>query len=69
MYLEGGGYCADLEDCFQRSKTYLGSSTQWPLSMELNGFLSDNSAVNPDFYNWNIVKVMYCDGMVYSGDV
>ena len=69
VYLEGGGYCQDLSDCYQRSKTDLGSSKNWHSSVQLTGFLSDSETVNPDFYNWNIVLVMYCDGGVYSGNV
>jgi hypothetical protein len=32
------------------------------------GILSDKAADNPDFYNWNRVKVRYCDGGSFSGD-
>ena len=69
IHLEGGGWCKNESDCYERSKTDLGSSKNWLPSMALNGFLSDNSTVNPDFYNWNIIRVMYCDGGSFAGNV
>lgn len=27
------------------------------------------NVINPDFYNWNRVKVRYCDGASFTGDV
>ncbi|CAI6005203.1 unnamed protein product [Closterium sp. NIES-65] len=32
-----------------------------------NGILSSNSSINPPFYNWNLVRLIYCDGGGYSG--
>ncbi|CAI5933571.1 unnamed protein product, partial [Closterium sp. NIES-64] len=32
-----------------------------------NGILSSNSTINPPFYNWNLVRLIYCDGCGYSG--
>ncbi|OMO97182.1 Pectinacetylesterase [Corchorus olitorius] len=31
------------------------------------GILSRHSSQNPDFYNWNKVKVRYCDGASFAG--
>ncbi|XP_022724546.1 pectin acetylesterase 9 isoform X4 [Durio zibethinus] len=33
-----------------------------------SGILSNNASLNPDFYNWNRVKLRYCDGASFSGD-
>uniref|UniRef100_M1BRR5 Pectin acetylesterase n=1 Tax=Solanum tuberosum TaxID=4113 RepID=M1BRR5_SOLTU len=33
-----------------------------------SGILSNNASFNPDFYNWNRVKIRYCDGASFSGD-
>ncbi|KAH7295507.1 hypothetical protein KP509_27G052600 [Ceratopteris richardii] len=33
------------------------------------GSLSNSPLKNPDFYNWNRVKVRYCDGGSFSGDI
>ena len=68
LHLEGGGWCANEGDCLNRSKTALGSSTFWPATVEFHGFLSDNATVNPDFYNWNMVFLMYCDGSSFAGN-
>ena len=68
LHLEGGGACADERQCLDRSKTALGSSTFWPPSGEFHGFLSDNATVNPDFYDWNIVYLMYCDGSSFTSN-
>jgi hypothetical protein len=32
-----------------------------------NGFISDDSSINPHFYNWNKVFVPYCTGLVHTG--
>lgn len=70
IHMEGGGWCYDEDGCVQRSKTRLGSSKEWPGSIEFAlGFLSDSKLLNPDFYDWNIVFVAYCDGASFSGNV
>ncbi|KAJ6808465.1 pectin acetylesterase 9 isoform X2 [Iris pallida] len=33
-----------------------------------SGILSDDPSMNPDFYNWNRVKLRYCDGASFGGD-
>ena len=69
LHLMGGAWCTNSADCYTRSTTVLGSSTQWPESAELFGFYSDNLTVNPDFYNWNAAFLVYCDGGSFAGDV
>ena len=69
LHLGGGGWCLNETDCYHRSMTWLGSSKSWPSSVAIGGFLSDNSTVNPDFYNWNIVYLMYCDGASFAGSM
>lgn len=68
LHLMGGGWCTTLADCYNRSFTIFGSSKEWPESYELFGIFSDKPAVNPDFYNWNVVFMMYCDGGSFAGD-
>ncbi|XP_073113006.1 pectin acetylesterase 8 isoform X4 [Elaeis guineensis] len=34
-----------------------------------SGILNNRQTFNPDFYNWNKVKVRYCDGSSFTGDV
>ncbi|ONK67760.1 uncharacterized protein A4U43_C05F3490 [Asparagus officinalis] len=38
------------------------------LQVAFTGILSQVSSENPDFYNWNRVKIRYCDGASFSGD-
>jgi hypothetical protein len=37
--------------------------------LAFSGMLSNKAQFNPDFYNWNKVKVRYCDGASFTGDV
>lgn len=69
LHLGGGGWCGNSSNCYNRSMTSLGSSKSWPASTALNGFLSDNQSVNPSFYDWNIVYLMYCDGSSFTSNV
>ena len=71
VHLSGGGWCWDMEVCYLRSFTELGSSSSKYLSptFNLTGVHSDNPGVNPDFYNWNVAMVNYCDGASFSGNV
>lgn len=69
VHLEGGGWCSSNQSCFDRSQTKLGSSYFMEKSIIFGGSLSNSPLKNPDFYNWNRVKVRYCDGGSYSGDV
>jgi len=71
VFFEGGGWCYDLEQCYLRSKTILGSSKDYYAELpndELKFYLSSNELVNPMMYNWNTVLVKYCDGSSYAGD-
>ena len=67
MHQIGGGWCYTEEDCLNRSKTELGSSKYWPTVVPLGGLFSDNKTVNGEFYNWNVVALIYCDGGSFSG--
>ena len=68
LHLMGGGWCFSAADCYNRSTTIFGSSKEWPESYQLFGLFSDDPAVNPDFYDWNAVFMMYCDGASFAGD-
>ena len=62
LHLMGGGWCFSPEDCLQRSQT-----PEWEETAPFAAFLSSNATVNPDFYNWNSVFFVYCDGGIFSG--
>ncbi|CAI5496453.1 unnamed protein product [Closterium sp. Naga37s-1] len=68
IYLPGGAWCGTAAQCVARSKTLYGTSTLYPTDPEPNaGILSSNSSINPPFYNWNLVRLLYCDGGGYAG--
>ena len=68
IHFFGGAWCFDEESCLQRSKTRLGSSNFFPPHPPtLQGILSDNDKINPDFYDWNLVLLCYCDGASFTG--
>ncbi|KAL3613811.1 hypothetical protein CASFOL_041885 [Castilleja foliolosa] len=69
IYLEGGGWCNTTSDCIGRSIGWLGSSYSRNNKTYYNGLLTGNQTYNPEFYNWNRVFLVYCDGASFSGDV
>ncbi|KAJ0094046.1 hypothetical protein Patl1_24703 [Pistacia atlantica] len=66
--LEGGGWCNSIRSCVYRKKTRRGSSKYMEKQIPFTGILSNKAEENPDFFNWNRVKVRYCDGASFSGD-
>lgn len=69
VHLEGGGWCKDITSCAMRKRTHLGSSLYMERQIVFSGILSNKPSENPDYYQWNRVKVRYCDGASYFGDV
>eukprot|EP01018_Ginkgo_biloba_P008438 Gb_15309 [translate_table: standard] len=69
IQLEGGGWCNDLRTCIFRKTTRRGSSRFMEREIVFSGILSNKPSENPDFYNWNRIKLRYCDGASFSGDV
>ncbi|KAK8505039.1 hypothetical protein V6N12_073803 [Hibiscus sabdariffa] len=69
VHMEGGGWCEDVATCLSRKKTDLGSSNLMVKQFGFSGLLSSQQKSNPDFYNWNRIKVRYCDGSSFTGDV
>ncbi|KAL1225193.1 Pectin acetylesterase 1 [Cardamine amara subsp. amara] len=68
IQLQGGAWCDSIQNCQGRKWSGFGSSTKMEKQLAFSGILSDKAAENPDFYNWNKVKVRYCDGASFSGD-
>ncbi|GER30538.1 pectinacetylesterase family protein [Striga asiatica] len=68
IFIEGGGWCSVIADCVTRAGTFQGSSL-YRNKFRFTGILDVNSEVNPDFYNWNRVALLYCDGSSFFGDV
>lgn len=69
IHMEGGAWCNNATTCLARTKDRLGSSKLMTTSYTFSGILSNQAKYNPDFYNWNRIKVRYCDGSSYTGDV
>ncbi|KAI3692165.1 hypothetical protein L6452_31974 [Arctium lappa] len=69
IHIEGGGWCNNVTTCLARSATRLGSSKEMVKQVAFSGILHNEPQYNPDFYNWNRIKVRYCDGASFTGDV
>ncbi|KAM0935284.1 putative pectinacetylesterase/NOTUM [Dioscorea sansibarensis] len=69
VQIEGGGWCNNVTSCLARKNTRLGSSKAMVKRLAFSGIFSNRQSSNPDFYNWNKVKVRYCDGSSFTGDV
>ncbi|RDX94227.1 Pectin acetylesterase 5, partial [Mucuna pruriens] len=67
LHIEGGGWCNSISSCYQRKFTHLGSSKYMEKLIPFSGILSSDPAQNPDFFNWNKVKIRYCDGASFAG--
>nr|AFN53693.1 pectinacetylesterase [Linum usitatissimum] len=68
LQFEGGGWCNTVDSCWERAKTRRGSTSLMVKLENFSGILSNNASLNPDFYNWNRVKLRYCDGASFTGD-
>ncbi|XLS71796.1 hypothetical protein HN51_028661, partial [Arachis hypogaea] len=54
--------------CIYRKKTRRGSSAFMEKEIPFTGILSNKAEQNLDFFNWNRVKICYCDGAAFAGD-
>ncbi|KAJ9186072.1 hypothetical protein P3X46_005616 [Hevea brasiliensis] len=68
IQLEGGGWCNNIRNCVYRKTTRHGSSRYMEKLVPFTGILSNKPEENPDFFNWNRVKLRYCDGASFAGD-
>lgn len=68
IQLEGGGWCNTRRNCVFRKTTRRGSSNHMEKVLAFTGILSNKANENPDFFNWNRVKLRYCDGASFTGD-
>ncbi|PKA56619.1 hypothetical protein AXF42_Ash012749 [Apostasia shenzhenica] len=68
VQLEGGGWCNDINTCLYRKKSRRGSSYYMEKQLPFIGILSNKPEENPNFYNWNRVKIRYCDGASFLGE-
>ncbi|CAN1236455.1 Pectin acetylesterase 3, partial [Linum grandiflorum] len=68
IQLEGGGWCNSVRNCIYRKTTRRGSSKYMEKVIPFTGILSEKAEENPDFFNWNRIKLRYCDGASFNGD-
>uniref|UniRef100_A0A2K6Q3E0 Notum, palmitoleoyl-protein carboxylesterase n=1 Tax=Rhinopithecus roxellana TaxID=61622 RepID=A0A2K6Q3E0_RHIRO len=69
LFLEGGWYCFNRENCDSRYNTMrrLMSSRDWPRTRTGTGILSSQPEENPYWWNANMVFIPYCSSDVWSG--
>ena len=69
LFMDGGAWCYDAHDCESRSKSWKGSSKNWPARYwPYSGPLDGSAKVNPAFAGFHRVLLGYCDGSSYTGD-
>ncbi|KAL4605086.1 hypothetical protein ACB092_09G003300 [Castanea dentata] len=66
LHVEGGGWCNTVSSCSSRKFTRLGSSKYMESPVPFSGILGRDPSQNPDFFNWNKVKIRYCDGASFA---
>ncbi|CAD6231549.1 unnamed protein product [Miscanthus lutarioriparius] len=66
--LEGSAWCNSAKTCQLTKSSGRGSSDHMDKEIPFTGIMSSSPAVNPDFYNWNRVKIRYCDGGSFAGE-
>ena len=62
LYLQGGGWCATLDQCAQHTGSQLGSSKYDGNYSNIAAgapYLSSNQTTNPLTYNWNSIFIRY----------
>eukprot|EP00794_Sanderia_malayensis_P014250 gene14250-15736_t len=69
IHFNGGAWCFDEQSCLDRSRGSLGSTKHLPAAPPvIQGINSPSMQQNPDFYDWNLVWIVYCDGASFTGD-
>jgi hypothetical protein len=78
LFFEGGGWCYDqqfpitrngtISDCRSRSNGNLGSSNRWGNTRSYGGMMSNAESQNPNFHDYTLVYLPYCDGASFSGN-
>jgi O-palmitoleoyl-L-serine hydrolase len=74
IFFNGGGACFGnsiaevLENCYQRSKTDLGSSKGLKDEIIVNGGYLSTDPAKSKFAGWTKIIIEYCDGSVHQGN-
>lgn len=68
VHLKGGGWCLSDKDCADWVRRgYQSGTDDLAFNMTGKGIMAVNPTKNPEFFNWNMVYVWYCDGGSYTG--
>ena len=70
VYLEGGGECESREDCEQRSRSPLGSSSSYKKhidAFDTGPIMGRDKGSNPAFASWSVLYIPYCSGDDWLG--
>ena len=70
IHLKGGGSCYSIESCQRRfeNSPSLMSSDGYSDAKTIDGIFNTDPELNPAFYNWTHVHVMYCSSDGWNGD-
>lgn len=70
IFFKGGGGCSSEAECLTRARedATLVSSLKYPSVSKEDGIFTVNPELNPDFYDWNMVKIMYCSSDNFIGN-
>jgi O-palmitoleoyl-L-serine hydrolase len=70
IFFKGGGGCSSEDSCLARADqdVSLVSSLKYPTTSKEAGIFTANPSLNPDFYDWNMVKIMYCSSDNFIGN-
>lgn len=69
IFQRGGGWCTSDSDCASRSESTLGSSKDYPTTVDFDtdpdmvgfGSMSSDPQINPMHYNWTKIFMPYCE--------
>ncbi|KRX10910.1 hypothetical protein PPERSA_12034 [Pseudocohnilembus persalinus] len=76
IFFQGGGWCYGdseqkaKEHCFQRIEdNFFASLKQFGQNEYMTGILSHNPDINPEFFDYTVIYINYCDGTGHQGYV
>ena len=71
IQLQGGGFCENNTTCAKRNESLISTSglkNGGRPHGSFAGILSANPSVNPDFYDANAVRILYCSSDLWTGN-
>ena len=70
VYLEGSVGCSNVEDCNRRyeERPELMASQYYPPTIEGRDIFDPDPAINPDYWDYNMVLIPYCTSDLWIGN-